>query len=113
MLGYYSNGDYGYAVAVDGAGNIYAVGSSTASGWVSGGYDPNLSVGSSDAYVVKLSPAGEHLWSTFLGDVGPEYAFGVAVDNEGNAYVAAPPKPPGGFMAGITPPFRAEATGLW
>jgi hypothetical protein len=42
---------------------------------------------SSDAFVAKLSPAGEVIWSTFLGGSEVDTAAGLAVDAQGSAYV--------------------------
>src|SRR5262249_35569117 len=41
-----------------------------------------------DGFVTKLSPTGNPLYSTYLGGSGDDYAFGVAVDDAGRAYVA-------------------------
>ncbi len=37
--------------------------------------------------VVKLSPDGEHLWSTYVGGIGDEKAYGIAVDANSNILV--------------------------
>jgi len=37
--------------------------------------------------VAKLSPSGEHLWSTYLGGSGDDRGFGVALDASGNVVV--------------------------
>ncbi|HEY1335917.1 MAG TPA: SBBP repeat-containing protein [Bryobacteraceae bacterium] len=41
-----------------------------------------------DAFVAKLAPDGEVLWSTFLGGLDRDAPVGIAVDAQGNAYVA-------------------------
>jgi len=43
--------------------------------------------GGRDAFVVKLSPSGAHLWSTYLGGTGSDNGYGLAVDSTGNCYV--------------------------
>ncbi len=78
--------DYGYDIAVDGSGNCYATGSTDSSGWISGGWDTTLDSGW-DGYVVKLSPVGVHLWSTYLGGTNDDRGFGIALDGSGNCYV--------------------------
>jgi hypothetical protein len=78
--------DVGHWIAVDGSGNIMVSGSTTSSGWVSGGFDTTHN-GSNDAFVAKLSPQGEHLWSTYLGGTDSDLAFGIAVDGSGNIVV--------------------------
>ena len=76
----------GSGVAVDASGNAYVTGYTTSSGWVSGGWDTTYG-GNWDGYVLKLSSAGAHLWSTYLGGTNPEVSMGVTVDASGNAYV--------------------------
>jgi len=80
-----TSGDGGSGIAVDGSGNCYATGSTESSGWVSGGCDTTHG-GADDAYVVKLSASGGHLWSTYLGGTGTDYGRGIAVDGSGNCY---------------------------
>jgi hypothetical protein len=44
--------------------------------------------GSGDAFIVMLSPTGSALlYSTYLGGSGNDYAFGVALDSQGNAHI--------------------------
>ncbi len=79
--------DGGSGVAVDSSGNCYATGYTASSGWVSGGWDTTYG-GSTDGYVVKLSSAGVHVWSTYLGGTGADYGNGIAVDASWNCYIA-------------------------
>ncbi len=81
-----SGDDSGQGIAVDGSGNVYATGYTASSGWVSGAWQ-SVEGGGNDAYVVKLSPAGAHLWSTYLGGAGDDYGYGIAADTTGNVYV--------------------------
>ena len=80
--------DYGNAVAVDGAGNAYFTGSTNGdfpttagvifpSGWLT-----------EDAFITKLSPTGASIYSTYLGGVLRDEGLAIAVDTNGNAYVA-------------------------
>jgi len=69
------------------SGNVVVTGETHSSGWVSGGFDNTYNGGSTDAFVAKLSPAGAHLWSTYLGGSGSDYGYGVAVDAFGNVLV--------------------------
>ncbi|HYK92147.1 MAG TPA: SBBP repeat-containing protein [Acidobacteriota bacterium] len=41
-----------------------------------------------DAFVLKLSPSGSLIYSTYLGGSSLERGFGIAVDGSGSAYVA-------------------------
>ena len=77
--------DYGYGVAVDSAGCVLVTGYTESPDWVTGGYDTTY--GYRDAFVAKLSPAGDHLWSTYLGGSGEDRAYGVAVDSGDNVLV--------------------------
>ncbi|HUU70668.1 MAG TPA: SBBP repeat-containing protein, partial [Planctomycetota bacterium] len=81
------NDDYGMCVAVDSANNVVATGYTNSSGWVSGGYDTAYNYGIWDAFVVKLGPAGTHLWSTYLGGNADDAGHGVAVDASQNVFV--------------------------
>ena len=71
--------EYAHTVAVDSQGNIILVGEF--SGSVSFGGATFTALGTyPDAFVVKLSPSGAHLWSKQFGGTGIELAYGVAVD---------------------------------
>jgi hypothetical protein len=73
-------------IATDASRNIFLGGTTTTSGWMTGGFDTTCN-GESDAMVVKLSSDGRHLWSTCLG--GPYWDVGrdVAVSAAGDVYV--------------------------
>ncbi len=91
-LGGTSN-DYANAIALDASGDAYVAG-------ITG--SPNFPVVNalqtalnkslpytSDAFVSELSPGGTSLvYSTYLGGSGSEEAQGIAVDSQGNTYVA-------------------------
>ncbi len=68
------------SIAVDTAGNAY----------VSGGTTGNLdgpNAGDFDAFVSKYSAEGLLLWTRQLGSSAWDYAYSVAVDSAGNAYI--------------------------
>ncbi len=78
----------GRALAVDGAGSVYVTGET-------GGSLPGTSSaqakfgGSYDAFVLKLRPDGKSLaYATYLGGRELDLGRGIAVDPDGNAYVA-------------------------
>ncbi|MBI2928720.1 MAG: SBBP repeat-containing protein [Verrucomicrobia bacterium] len=102
--------DLGLAIATDGSGNIFAAGSTWSGGWVSGGFKTNLS-GPVDGFVVKLSPAGAHLWSTYVGGFGNcvEDGAGIAVDSDGNVLVCGSTCSPGWVSGG----FNTNLNGMW
>ncbi len=81
-------GEVGYAIAVDGSGNVYTTG--TFVGTVD--FDPgagsfNLSTtgpGDGDIFLSKLDASGSFVWAKQLGG---EEAHAMALDNIGNVYV--------------------------
>ena len=78
-----SGGEEVLAIATDASGNIYLTGSTSSSALpIIGGYQTSLA-GSTDAYVVKLSPTGALLYSTYLGGTGAETGSAIAVDSAG------------------------------
>lgn len=73
-------------VAVDGSGNIYLTGSF--SGTLSIDGNSVTSLGNTDFYVAKLSPEGSVLWFKSGGSSAVEEANAIAVDANGNVFVA-------------------------
>ena len=50
--------------------------------------DQSTTRGGNEAFVAKLAPNGSSLvYSTYLGSNGNDFAFGIAVDGAGHAYV--------------------------
>ncbi len=83
--------EWAFGVAVDGSGNIIAVGGTA------GALPGQTSAGHEDAFVRKLSPAGAELWTRQFGSPDLDRATGVTVDASGNIIVAgrtasAPPR---------------------
>lgn len=83
-----SGQDFALAVASDAAGNTYVAGLT---------YSPDFSVSlgaaqtrfgqTCDAWVAKLGPDGNRIWSTYLGGILDDWATGVAVDGSGNVWI--------------------------
>ena len=73
--------DNGFSVAVDSTGAVVVTGTALSSGWPGGG------AGGFDAFVTKLTPAGGHTWSTFVGGALTDEARGVAVDSSDAIYL--------------------------
>ena len=83
------NWDYGHRIAVDDAGSAY-VGGFTHGGFpVTPGAAQTTFGGSGDGFVVRLSPdAKSVIYSTYLGGWDYEGIDAIAIDLEGNAYLA-------------------------
>jgi hypothetical protein len=80
--------DPGTAIAIDKDGNIYVAGSSGTSWQGDGGANPlHAHSGSHDLTVMKLDSSGAYQWHTFYGSNGDEFAYGIAVDEDGGIYV--------------------------
>jgi hypothetical protein len=76
------------SIAVDSAGNVYTTGSTFSADFPTtpGAYDEQIG-GTQDAYVTKFSPAGQLLFSTYLGGSGAEGRPNVEVDPAGTVHV--------------------------
>ena len=84
-----SDGQCAAGVVVDKNGNAYVCGGTYSSDFptTSGAYDTTLDE-MGDVFITKLNSAGTSLlYSTYLGGNSREMGFGIAVDNNGNAYV--------------------------
>jgi hypothetical protein len=88
-------GDWGNAIAVDGSGNIYVTGYTTAANFpkTSGAFQQTFSGGNTtpayDAFLTKLNPSGTGIvYSTYIGGNGSDVGDAIAVDASGNAYVS-------------------------
>ena len=81
--------DEGRGIAVDAAGSAYVIGLSDSTNFpTTAGAFQTANAGSADAFVTKLSPAGNSLaYSTYLGGGGGDLGYGMAVDTDGSAYV--------------------------
>ena len=93
-----SNADAALAIVTDPAGNAYVTGYTDSTnfpvsngviqpsfGGSGGQYDTTYSSG--DAFVIKMSPTGSIVYSTYLGGKRDDIGFAIAIDAQGNAYV--------------------------
>jgi hypothetical protein len=78
-------GQYVHGMAVDSAGNLLLTGSFAGSVDFGGG--ALTSAGANDAFVVKLGPTGQHLWSKRFGAAQEQSGRSVTTDAAGNVYV--------------------------
>jgi hypothetical protein len=83
-----NNYDYGNDIAVDGAGSAYLTGGTNSSNFPTVTPFDGSWNGDYDAFVTKLSPAGNTLaYSTYLGGASGDGGKGIAVDLAGSAYI--------------------------
>ena len=87
-----TRGDIGTGIAVDTTGAAYVTGFTGSSDFPTA-HAMQPAIGGTqfieDAFVSKLDATGTSLdYSTFLGGSYPDRGYGIAVDGEGNAYVA-------------------------
>lgn len=76
-------------VVSDPNGNVYVTGGTESGNFKTnaGAYDTSHN-GWMDVFVMKLSPDGKLLWSTFLGGSNYDRAYSIEVDPQGAVYVA-------------------------
>jgi hypothetical protein len=79
---------YATSVATDPSGNVYFGGQYEGSADFGGGVMSTTGLNDSDVYVVKYSPAGDHLWSKKFGDDWLQTLMSMAVDSRGNVTFA-------------------------
>ncbi len=77
-----SGNQNGRAIVADASGNVYVEGEF--SGTANFGGADLVSQGLNDTFLVKLSPAGAHLWSKRFGDAMDQTGVGVALDSAQN-----------------------------
>jgi uncharacterized protein (TIGR03437 family) len=86
-LGGFSS-DAGFAIAVDQEGSAYIVGDTSSTDFPVQGAAQSTIGNFTDAFVLKLNPAGSAIvYATYLGGEAIEHGGGIAVDEQGNAYV--------------------------
>lgn len=73
--------DEALGVALDRVGDAYVV------GWAAGTLPGQVSAGTVDAFVRKVEPAGNELWTRQFGSWERDFARAVAVNDAGDAYV--------------------------
>lgn len=83
-----TNDDEGFALAIDKDGNAYLAGAASSADFPTSknAFQPRLN-GNYDCFVFKIDNQGNAVYSTFIGGGSDDEAFGIAVDNSGNAYI--------------------------
>jgi hypothetical protein len=79
--------DQARGIAVDAAGNAYVAGTTSSTDFpTQNAYQPTAH--GIDAFLTKINAAGSALlYSTYFGGTANDYAWGVAIDGAGNAYI--------------------------
>jgi hypothetical protein len=81
-----TNNEVGYAVAMDGSGNVVVTGHFA--GTVDFGGGPLTASGTNvDIYVAKFDANGAHQWSQRFGNTQADVGYGIDVDGSGNVVV--------------------------
>jgi hypothetical protein len=83
-----NNGTAAMAIAADGIGDVYVAGWTDSSTLPTVGPEQATLGGGNDAFVMKINTQGNAItYATFLGGIGDDRAFGIAVDPAGEAVV--------------------------
>ncbi|HLK48612.1 MAG TPA: SBBP repeat-containing protein [Bryobacteraceae bacterium] len=84
-----SGDDSPAAIAVDGAGAAYVAGATSSSNFPTKSPFQGVFYGKKDIFAFKMNAAGSQLvYSTYVGGSGTDTAGGVALDANGNLYIA-------------------------
>ena len=84
-----SDEDYAFSLAVDSSGSTYVTGVTSSDDFpINPGAFQSHRTGGASGYVAKLNSTGTALvYSTYLGGNNRTYAYGLAIDGAGDAYV--------------------------
>jgi Beta-propeller repeat len=87
-LGGKSASTHPYGMQTDASGNVAVATLTTSTIYPAVNAQQSLSGGGQDTGITELSPAGQILWSTYLGGSGEDRPNGLDIDAAGNVYVA-------------------------
>ncbi|UCG03866.1 MAG: SBBP repeat-containing protein [Candidatus Heimdallarchaeota archaeon] len=97
-------------IMVDAFNNTYITGETESLDFpaTSGAFDETYNGGTSDAYIAKVSAAGDNLvFSTYMGGEGNDYGYGIAIDAFNNTYIT------GETWSSNFPTFNAYDNSKW
>src|SRR5207253_1114691 len=84
-----SGDDVALSIAVDDSGNAYVAGGTDSTNFPTANPLQPTNDGKVDAFVIEFNLDGSALlYSSYLGGSDDDFAFGIALDNLGNLYVA-------------------------
>jgi uncharacterized repeat protein (TIGR01451 family) len=84
-----SGNEFAGGIALDSSGNIYITGQSDSPNFPTKNAYSSANAGFNDAFIAKLGPSGNTLlYASYLGGGGDDSGNAIAVDNNGNAYIA-------------------------
>jgi uncharacterized repeat protein (TIGR01451 family) len=84
-----SGNEFASGIALDSSGNIYITGQSDSPNFPTMNAYSSANSGFNDAFIAKFGPSGNTLlYSSYLGGGGDDSGNAIAVDNNGNAYIA-------------------------
>ena len=80
--------DRGTGIVVDQTGNVFVTGPAGSRNFPTRNpFQGLMGGGLADAFITKFSPTGALIYSTYIGGVGHDQAYDIAVDDEGNAHI--------------------------
>src|SRR5688572_22513060 len=80
-----TSSDWGSGIAIGASGNAWVTGSTSSSGWMTGGFDTTHN-GLDDAFIAKLEATGAPIWNSYLGGTSGDEGNAIAIDSSGNAW---------------------------
>jgi hypothetical protein len=102
--------DVGLGVVVGGAGNVFLTGRTSSDDFPQINPLPGMAYpGFGDAFVARQSPAGNLVWSTYLGGVYTDFGNSIVVDSIGRPVVAGWTNSPDFPTANAFQPFLRDA----
>ncbi|MBT4644453.1 MAG: hypothetical protein HOC09_37110 [Deltaproteobacteria bacterium] len=84
-----SSDDFGSAIVLDSAGNIYITGQTQ------GELDGNSNTGGHDVFLTKYNSSGTKLWTKLWGSISDDWSGAITVDNAGYIFITGTIAPHG------------------